>query len=203
MNRTPPMVMMGLLMAFSGCALLSKGEVGTRRFYTLDQHAPVARAKGEALGAELRLGRVTAGACGSELMMVRQSPFEVSFDEERRWTQRPEVSLRRTLSRVLFEELGLRSVLGGAGPVLDVELLEFEEVRAPAHVGRVTIAWTLGDERVVWAQRTLSVERPISRADAEGEAIAQAISGALQEAVETIGPQVRTELARRSTAARK
>ncbi|MDP3235448.1 MAG: ABC-type transport auxiliary lipoprotein family protein [Myxococcales bacterium] len=197
MNRTPPMVMMGLLMAFSGCALLSKGEVGTRRFYTLDQHAPVARAKGEALGAELRLGRVTAGACGSELMMVRQSPFEVSFDEERRWTQRPEVSLRRALSRVLFEELGLRSVLGGAGPVLDVELLEFEEVRGPSPVGRVTVTWSLSDDRVVSTQRTLRVERPIVKSAVEGEAVAEAIGAAMREAVETMAREVVSELLRR------
>ncbi len=197
MNRALPMVMMGLMMGFGGCALLSKGELGTRRFYTLDQAAPVARAKSEALGAELRLGRVTAGACGSELMMVRQSPFEVSFDEERRWTERPEVSLRRALSRVLFEELGLRSVVGGAGPVLEVELLEFEEVRAPSPVGRVTVTWSLSDDRVVSTQRTLRVERPIGKSAVEGDAVAEAIGAAMREAVETMAREVVSELLRR------
>lgn len=193
MNRSLLVVMMML----SGCALLSKGELGTRRFYTLDQAAPVARAKSEALGAELRLGRVTAGACGSQLMMVRQSPFEVSFDEERRWTERPEVSLRRALSRVLFEELGLRSVVGGAGPVLDVELLEFEEVRGPSPVGRVTVTWSLSDDRVVSTQRTLRVERPIGTPAVEGDAVAEAIGAAMREAVETMAREVVSELLRR------
>lgn len=193
MNRALMVMMMG----FSGCALLSKGELGMRRFYTLDQVAPVARAKGEALGAELRLGRVTAGACGSELMMVRQSPFEVRFDDERRWTERPEVSLRGALSRVLFEELGLRSLVGGAGPVLEVQLLEFEEVLGPSHVGRVTVTWSLSDERVVSAQRTLRVERPIATSAVEGDAVAAAIGAAMREAVETMAREVVSELLRR------
>lgn len=193
MNRALVMMMVG----FSGCALLSKGELGTRRFYTLDQAAPLARTKGEAPNAELRLGRVTAGACGSELMMVRQSPFEVRFDEERRWTERPEVSLRRALSRVLFEELGLRSVVRGGGAVLEVELLEFEEVLAPSHVGRVTVTWSLSDERVVSAQRTLRVERPIATSAVEGDAVAEAIGAAMREAVETMAREVVSELLRR------
>lgn len=197
MNRALPMVMMGLMVGFSGCALLSKGELGTRRFYTLDQAAPLARTKGEAPNAELRLGRVTAGACGSELMMVRQSPFEVRFDEERRWTERPEVSLRRALSRVLFEELGLRSVVRGGGPVLEVELLEFEEVLGPSHVGRVTVTWSLSDDRVVSTQRTLRVERPIAASAVEGDAVAAAIGAAMREAVETMAREVVSELLRR------
>lgn len=186
--------LLAAVMAFGGCALLSKGELGTRRFYSLDAVAVVDRAKGDAPSAELRLGRVTAGACGSELMMVRQSPFEVVFDDERRWTERPEVSLRRALSQALFEDLGLRSVVRGGGPVLDVELLEFEEVRGPPHVGRVTLSWSLSDDRVVSRQQTLRVERAIAGGGLEGEAVAAAIGGALREAVDSTARQVRAEL---------
>ncbi len=193
MNRALAVV----VVVVSGCALLSKGELGTRRFYTLDQVAPLARTKGPALNAELRLGRVTAGACGSELMMVRQSPSEVSFDEGRRWTERPEVSLRRALSRVLFEELGLRSVVRGEGPVLEVELLEFEEVRAPSHLGRVTVTWSLSDDRVVSTQRTLRVERAVGTPALRGDAVAEAIGAAMREAVETVAREVGAELVRR------
>jgi uncharacterized lipoprotein YmbA len=193
MNRALLVVMM----VFSGCALLSKGELGTRRFYALDQVAPLERTKAEAPSAELRLGRVTAGACGSQLLMVRQSPSEVSFDDVRRWTERPESSLRRTLSRVLFEELGLRSVVRGGGHVLEVELLEFEEVRTPSHLGRATVTWSLSDDRVVWTQRTLRVDRPVGRSALEGDAVAEAIGAAMREAVETIAREVVAELVRR------
>jgi hypothetical protein len=191
-------LLLSLTFLISGCALLSKGELGTRRFFSPQLAAPTASPT--PLSAELRLGRVSAAACGSELMMYRASEFEVGFHDELRWTEKPEVYLRRALSRVLYEGHGLQSVVRGAAPVLEVELLEFEEVRSPAHVSRVKVAWSLGDERVVWAQQTFAVERAIapSSAGAEGAAIVLAISGALQEAVETIGTQVSAELARRS-----
>jgi cholesterol transport system auxiliary component len=185
-----------LTVALSSCALLSKGEVGERRFYSPESTTPSARAAVAPANVELRLGRVTAGACGSERMMFRQSPFEVGFSDERRWTEKPEVYLRRALSRVLFEEQGLRSVVRGPAPVLDVELLEFEEVLAPAHVGRVKVSWALSDERVVSAQQTLTFERPVaaSKSDGEGEAVAQALSGALADAVDALAATVRTAL---------
>lgn len=197
-------LLLSLTFLLSGCALLSKAEMGTRRFFSPQLLAPATRPT-SASRVELRLGRVTAAACGSELMMYRQSQFEVGFHDELRWTEKPEVYLRRALSQVLFESEGMQSVLRGAAPLLEVELLEFEEVRAPSHVGRVQVAWSLGDERVVWAQQTLRFERPIvaSSADAEGEAITQAISGALQEAVEAIGAQVSAELVRRAAASSK
>jgi uncharacterized lipoprotein YmbA len=182
------------VMVFSGCALFSKGEVATRRFYSLDQVVSLDRAKGDAPSAELRLGRVTAGACGSERVMVRLSPVEVVFDDERRWTERPEVSLRRALSRALFEELGLASVVRGGGPVLEVELLEFEEVRGPPHVGRVTMSWSLSDERVVSRQQTLKIERPVVESGRAGDAVAEAMGAAMREAVDTMARQVRAEL---------
>lgn len=194
-------LLLSLTILLSGCALLAKAEMGTRRFFSPELAAPRPAPRAQ---AELRLGRVTAGACGSELMMYRQSQFEVGFHDDRRWTERPEVYLRRALGRVLFEGEGFQSVAHGAAPLLEVELLEFEEVKGPAHVSRVKLAWSLSDERVAWAQQTLSVERPIapSSADAEGEAVTLAISGALQEAVETIGKQVSAEFARRAVASK-
>jgi ABC-type uncharacterized transport system auxiliary subunit len=185
------------VLAFSSCALLSKGEVGERHFYSPESTTPTAQAAVAPVNVELRLGRVTAGACGSERMMFRQSPFEVGFSDDRRWTEKPEVYLQRALGRVLFEQQGLRRVMRGPAPVLDVELLEFEEVLAPAHVGRVSLSWSLSDERVVSAQQTLTFERPIaaSAPNAQGEAVAQAISGALSDAVDALATTVRTSLA--------
>ena len=184
----------------SGCALLSKGELGTRRFFSPELVAPTARSA-PVPNLELRLGRVSAAACGSEAMMYRRTQHEVGFHDELRWTEKPEVYLRRALNQELFEGSGIQSVMRGAAPVLEVELLEFEEVRAPAHVSRVKVAWSLGDERVVWAQQTVRFERAIGpdSGEAEGEAIVLAMSGALQAAVEAIGQQVSTELARHST----
>lgn len=179
---------------FSGCALLSKGELADRRFFS----PPVVRAS-PAAGAselELRLGRVTAGACGSERMMVRYSEAEIGFHDERLWTEKPEVYLRRAMQLELFETNGLSSVLRGSAPVLDLELVEFEEVLTPAHVGRVTVAWALGDTRVVWTQRTQTFERAIAAVPGQldGAAVAQALGAALQLAVTDISKQVRSTL---------
>lgn len=192
-----------LSLALSSCALLSKGEVAERRFYDPEPSPRAAVAPAAASPVELRLGRVTAGACGSERMMIRKSPFEVGFSEERRWTERPDVYLQRALSRVLFEEQGLRRVVRGAGPVLDVELLEFEEVQGPAHVGRVRLRWALSDERVGLAQQTLTFERPVaaSAPQGEGEAVAQALGGALSDAVDALAAAVRTALTAHASAA--
>ncbi len=193
-------LLLSVTFLFSGCALLSKGELGTRRFFSPELVATTAR-PAPLSNLELRLGRVSAAACGSEAVMYRRSQFEVGFHDELRWTEKPEVYLRRALSQELFEGSGIQSVLRGAAPVLEVELLEFEEVRAPSHVSRVKVAWSLGDERVVWAQQTVRFERAIapSSGEADGEAIVLAMSGALQAAVEAIGLQVGTELSRHST----
>jgi len=105
----------GLLLSvlLSGCALLSKGELANRRFFS----PPVVRGATAAApsGRELRLGRVTAGACGSERMMVRYSTEEVGFHDERLWTEKPEVYLRRAVQLELFEVNGPSSVVRGAG----------------------------------------------------------------------------------------
>jgi cholesterol transport system auxiliary component len=197
-------LILSLSFLLGGCALLSKAEMGSRRFFRPEFPAAVSH-PAPSSRVELRLGRVTAAACGAELMMYRQSQFEIGFHDDLRWTEKPEVYVRRALSQELFEGQGLQSVVRGAAPVLEVELLEFEEVRGPAHVGRVKVAWSLGDERVVWAQQTIGFERPIepSNDDAEGAAITKAISGALQEAVEAIGAQVSAEFARRAGAPSK
>ncbi len=184
----------GLCLAVSGCALFSKNEIAQRRYFSPD--LPSERPKAvQRANAELRLGRITAGAAIGERIMFRASEYELGFYDDRIWTEKPEAYLRRALTRVLFEEQGLHSVVRGAGPTLDVELVGFEEVRAPLHVGRVTIAWTLSDERVVTLQQTVSIDRPI--ADDTAESTARAMGEALRDAVDEISGRVSTDLAGR------
>ncbi len=196
MTRLLPLT---LTLALCSCALLSKGEVGTRRYFTPERPAATPGPAVAASSLELRLGRVTAGACGSEAIMTRESPTEVAFHPENRWTERPEVYVRRALGRALFEARGLRSVARGAAPVLEVELLEFEAVRGPSPVARLRLAWVLGDERVAWVQQTRTFERPLAggKAGDDGEALARALGEALHEAVEAVASQVSAELERR------
>ncbi len=188
-----------LALALEGCALFSKGDVPMRRYFSPDlqsvRTAAVRRANGE-----LRLGRVTAGAAIAERIMFRATEHEVGFYDDRLWTEKPEAYLRRALSRVLFEEQGLQSVMRGAGPTLDVELLRFEEVLTPLHVGRVKVAFALSDERVVSLQQTLSFDRAIG--NSSPEALAQAMGEALREAVNEISGRVTADLALAAAAAR-
>jgi ABC-type uncharacterized transport system auxiliary subunit len=186
-----------LLAVLPGCALFSKGEVPMRRYFSPDFPAagPASTAPTEA-GRELRLGRVTAGGAIGERIMFRASEHEVGFYDDWSWTEKPQAHLRRGLSHVLFEEKGLRSTLGGSGPMLEVELIRFEEVRTPVHLGRVKLAFSLSDERLVSLQQTLTVERPIPATDARGlaSAVAGAMGEALRDAIDEVSTRVAAEL---------
>lgn len=200
MSHAPIVVLWCLML--SGCALLSKGEVPMRRYFSPDLVVDGPARSAPQSSLELRLGRVTAGDSLDERMMLRTSPQEVSFYDDRLWTEKPETYLRRGLSRVLFEEGGLRSIVRGAGPTLDVELINFEEVKSEAHVGRVMAAFTLSDERVVSLQQTVRVDRPVVVASSETEAsaVARAMGEALREVVAEIAQRVMVELARAAPA---
>lgn len=186
-----------LALGLNACALFSKGEVPVRRYYSPDLPAAVPAVEPAPPGVELRLGRVTAGPQLAERIMLRESAHEVVFYDDRIWTEKPEAYLRRGLTRVLFEEAGCRRVVRGAAATLDVELIAFEEVKAPLHVGRVKVAFTLSDERLVSVQQTLSVERPVavSTPEAEASAVAQAMGEALRDAIYAISGRVVADLA--------
>ena len=99
--------------------------------------------------------------------------------------------------RVLFEQRGIRQVVGGAAPTLEVELTAFEEIRAPSPIVRVGVVVKLHDQRVVrWAE-TLTVEQPIV-VKAGGDlpdATVEALAAALRGAVDRIADRVLLELA--------
>lgn len=187
-----------LAVSLHGCALLSKGTVPTRRYFSPDVEAGSAPVGIPPASAELRLGRITSSAFLGERIMFRESDHEVGFYDDRIWTEKPEAYLRRALTRVLFEEQGLRSVVRGAGPSLDLELISFEEVMTPVHLARVKISFSLSDERVVSLQQTLTVERPVaaSSPQAEASAVAEAMGVALRDAVNDMSGRVIADLAR-------
>jgi len=191
-----------VVLGANACALFSKGDVPMRRYFSPELSA-ASPAPGVAhSNLELRLGRVTAGPFLGERIMFRESEHEVGFYDDRLWTEKPEAYLKRGLTRVLFEEQGLVRVMRGAAPTLDVELISFEEVKAPARVARVKVAFSVGDERIVSVQQTLSVERPIAAAakGAEAGAVAQAMGEALRDAVYEVSGRVASDLAKAAPA---
>ena len=198
------LALVALLVA--GCALTSKSKSVDVRYYNPGRLAarpgspPVAGpASSAAAGAlELRLGRVTAAAYIKEKIAFRTSDFELGYYETMRWTEFPEAYLQRALQRALFEERGLKELVSGAGPTLEVELNAFEEVRAPRHVARVEVRWKLRVQRTVVVQRTVTIERPVAEVKAAeaGSAVAVAMAQALTDAVDSMVVDVVAELAR-------
>ena len=108
----------------------------------------------------------------------------------------PESFIRRALSRALFDRRGIRQILYGAGTTLDVDIVAFEEVRLPAHIGRVELRCVVVGDRTVRFSRSIRVERAIANAsgDASAEAIVQALSTALADAIDILADSTAAEL---------
>ena len=199
-------VLCAITMSFApGCALLSKGAQGNARYFSMDlaPGRPGAVAT-EAPGtrgspSEMRLGRVTGAPHLEERLVFRGSDYEVGYYRELRWTEPPEVFLKRLLARVLFEERGLRQVVGGAGPTLDVQLTALDEVRGPQHLARAQVTATLHDEHVVLWEETLTVDHPIVEGGDLGEATVEALGKALRVTVDRVAGRVVRELDERRT----
>ena len=193
--RVPRAGGVAALLVQMGCALTSKSEAFIPRYFSPESGTavpdPVA-----ASGFELRLGRVNSAAYIKDKIVFRNSAYEVGYYEERRWTEKPESYVRRALSRALFDRRGIRQIVYGSGATLDVDVIAFEEVRAPAHLGRVILSYSLYDDRVVRLSRSVTVERPIANAggDAAADAIVQALAQALVDSVDVLADQTAAEL---------
>ncbi|HTU59073.1 MAG TPA: ABC-type transport auxiliary lipoprotein family protein, partial [Polyangiales bacterium] len=187
-------VLLGLCV--SGCALLGKSEALSPRYFSPDSAPPTAsaaRSPTPTTAVELALGRVTAAAHLGERIVYRDSSHELNFYDERRWSEKPEAYLRRALARSLFEQRGLRRLVSGIGPTLDVELTEFAEVRGDSPSARVAATFLLYDQRQVRRQASVYVELPLAR-KAPPEVVARTLTDALSRAVDLMTTQVMTEL---------
>jgi cholesterol transport system auxiliary component len=180
------------------CALLSKSEPNIPRYFSPETaSAPAApTAPMPESGLEMRLGVVKADGYIKDKIVHRDSTYEVGYYEERLWTDKPEAYVRRALARDLFDRRGVREVVSGVGTTLDVDVVAFEEVMKPRHVGRIELTYVLYDDRIVRLSRSIMVERPI--ADAKGDAAAgaavQAMADALAAAVDGVADATVAEL---------
>ena len=130
----------------------------------------------------------------------RDSPMEVGFYENSRWTERPEAYVARALDRALFGSGRLRHVLTGPAPVLDVRVLAFEEVRPQGggpRMARVMLSVLLHDERTVLLEQRFTQEVEVR--GGKIEQLVQGLALAMHELVEQVARRAAARLAQYST----
>lgn len=97
--------------------------------------------------------------------------------------------MRRALGRALFEEGPFQRAVTPAAPTLDVDVVDFQEVKAPAtHAARITLRIVLTTERVL-VERTVTLSEPFPGQpfDAFVAAMSVALETAASEVVRDIG----------------
>jgi len=176
----------------SGCALTSKAEPMTVTLYNPIQTKPRLTAAEAGTFDEARpaveLGRIGSGFHLREKIMHRDSAHELGTYDDRRWTERPESYVRRELVRTLFEERGFRRVLAGEAPILDVDVVSFEEVRLPnLHAARIELHVVLHNAHDVFLEETIVVEKP---ANTGVDGFVVAMAGALDEATAEVARKI-------------
>jgi cholesterol transport system auxiliary component len=174
MRNTVLSVLLLLVSALPGCALLSKSDPMVPRYFSLEP-AAAPRASAAPTDLQLRLGPVTSGSEIRQNLVVRDAKAELSYSQE------------------LFERRGVRRVVSGPSLSIEVELVSFEEVKGPAgSAARVAATLILHDERVVRMEKTLTVEVPVDRASAPDHAdeAVRALGVALTRIVSHIADEV-------------
>ncbi|HTJ84178.1 MAG TPA: ABC-type transport auxiliary lipoprotein family protein [Polyangiaceae bacterium] len=186
MSRVFPILALWL----AGCALTSNAPpVQTREFTPerLEAAAPKPAASGEP--TEIRLGRIRSSANLRRHIVFRVSGVELAEYADLEWTENPEEYARRAVSRALFDSGANRQAVGGGHPILDLELLAFEEVRhEKGRGGRVQISFSLHDEHQVLASGVVTVEKDASASDIS--AVVVAIGDALEAAAREVAEKV-------------
>jgi cholesterol transport system auxiliary component len=201
---TPAVLFPVLLALTPACALLGKSDPMEPRYFSPESAAGPHASDPSDGALELRLGRVTSDAFIRDRMIHRDSPYELGYYDERAWTEKPETYVRRAIEREIFDEHGVRRIVSGDATTLDVDVVAFEEVRKPEHVGRVQLTFVVYDDRSVRVSRTIVVDRPIAEAkdSAAAAAAVSAIGDALAAAAHEVANSVVTELLSESKAAK-
>jgi cholesterol transport system auxiliary component len=179
-----------------GCALMSKGEAVSPRYFSPALETAHESADAASPRPELRVGRIEPAAHLEARIAYRISESELAYYEDRRWTEPPEAFVRRALESELFETHAFRRVMSGGAPTLDVEVLSFEELREGSPRARLSLLITLRDDRHALLERTISAEAELVLGDEgdEGPALASAMASALSRATKEIATRVSAEL---------
>ena len=178
-----------LVLLLAGCALVSKSKPIDVHYFSPTAPTQTVTASSTSVSrGRLRLARVIASSHLRYRIVQRESAVELSLYDTRRWSETPERYVRRSLERALFEVRDLDEATGGSAVALDVDVLAFEEVRRPAHRGRVQLRYRLRDDRDVVATGVITAERDVRAAPFD--AVVEAIGGALDDATSRLADAV-------------
>lgn len=176
-----------LLLLVAACALTKKSEPIEVHYYTPMVPTGTQTPAHEAPRARVRLGRIWSSSHLRYAIAQRNSPVELTLYDFDRWTDTPDVFVKRSLERALFQVRPIEQVTSGIAVSLDVDVIAFEEVKSPPG-GRVQLRYSLRNERSVIAADTVTVVRK-----ARGAALADtvvAIGEALDDATALVGDRV-------------
>lgn len=188
LGRGTRLAIASALLAFlPSCALLTKADPVVPRYFSPESPAP-GRTTQPPTTTSLRLGRIGGSAYLKERIVFRSSAHELAFYDDRRWTERPEVYLQRGLESTFFELRGVHRALTDRAPTLTADLLEFEEVRGTAPGVHLRVSFALHDERTVFDEGSVAVDRALAPGEAktQPERAAAAFGEALHDAVSQI-----------------
>lgn len=181
-----------LLAGVLGCAGCLFNNAPPPRYYAPPSALAAADdppADAAAAARPVRLRRLRAASYLGEQIAWRGSDVERGLYEQRRWTEFPTRYVERALAQALDHTAGLRRVESGRVATLDVELVSFDEILAPAHEADVEIVASLNDaDQAIVFQRTFVARRPIP--DADPAAAARAMGAALDDVAQQIATQV-------------
>lgn len=181
--------------AATGCAaLFQKSEPLTVRYYAPEERSGRFATQGVSSGASVRLGRVAAAA-HLDARMLRRSKQTLTYQDAARWSENPARFVERGLAHALFEERGIPQAISGRALTLEADLIAFEELQSDPPSVRVSITWTLHDERTSRIRETVSAERELSAGDTSPSAVAVGLSHALDECIDRIATRTQQALA--------
>ena len=180
-------------LALASCALTSKSAPLELRYFSPQTGLEPAAARTGPARARLRLGRLTTSAHLRYAIVHRDSAVESAPYQTLRWTETPDVYVRRSLVHELFDLRRVEQVLEGDAPALDVELVGFEEVvHGARHAGRVEVRYELHDDHRVIARGVAAVERAANGADIEH--VVSAIASAMTAVTADVADRTMAEL---------
>jgi cholesterol transport system auxiliary component len=166
-----------------GCALTSRGKASEWSWFTPERVRPHLTSAPLGAGPAVRIRRVTSGTDLGRRIVFGDGAYEVGYYEQRRWTEGPDLYVRRALERTLCQEQGFRCDLDGSAATLDIEVLKFQEVKtARSHAALVSLRVVLSNDRVLLDDTVQVDDRVLgSSFDEVVAAMARALDGASDE----------------------